>query len=70
MHSSNLSKKPKSEILKHGYINIYSSLSDQEKRALSYKGKYKRTNPGWDDTLVMLDKAFKKLSNKLATKEG
>src|SRR3989344_278280 len=48
---SNLQEKPKSKILKHGYINIYSKLTGQEKRQIYYKTLYKKNNPEWNQSL-------------------
>ena len=58
---SNLQEKPKSKILKHGYINIYSKLTGQEKRQIYYKTLYKKNNPEWDESLVYLSKKFKEI---------
>ena len=55
---SHLKLHPKSKILKHGYINIYSELGDQESKGLYYKEFFKENNPDWDDTTIILKKWF------------
>jgi SAM-dependent methyltransferase len=41
------------------YLKIYSRLTSQELRQLEYKRKYKKINPSWDDSLIILCKLFK-----------
>ena len=48
-----------SKILEHGYINIYSDLSAQERRQVHFKTLYKSENPGWDDSLIFLTNRFR-----------
>ena len=57
---SALQKRPKSKVLKKGYINTYSSLTPQEKRQIHYKTLYKRDNPGWDESMVYLSREMRK----------
>lgn len=56
---SKLQEKPKSKILKHGYINIYSKLTNQEDRQIYYKTLYKKQNSDWDESMVYLTKKLK-----------
>jgi ubiquinone/menaquinone biosynthesis C-methylase UbiE len=42
-----------------GYLKIYSQLTPQELRQLKYKEKYKKINPAWDDSLILLCRLFK-----------
>ncbi len=53
-------KKTHSKILQRGYINVYSRLNEKEKRQLYYNTLYKKLNPGWDNTLIILCKEFEK----------
>ncbi len=63
---SDLKKKPKSQVLEKGYINIYSSLSQKEKSQVRFKTLFKEENPGWDESQVYLAKKFSQLkSNNL-----
>ncbi|KKS16748.1 MAG: methyltransferase type 11 [candidate division WWE3 bacterium GW2011_GWC1_41_7] len=59
--ASPLQHQPKSVILEHGYINVYSELNPKEKRQLSYKRRYKKENPSWDETMVYLSHRFSEL---------
>jgi SAM-dependent methyltransferase len=61
-----LQRNPKSKVRKKGYINIYSKLTNQEKRQIYYKTLYKHQYPDWDETLVYLSK---RLSTFLSGKE-
>ena len=56
---SKLQLKPKSKVLKKGYINIYSELTLQEKRQIFFKTLYKKENPEWDESMVYLSKKLK-----------
>jgi len=56
-----LQSNPKSQILEHGYINIYSELNSKEKRQINYKLLYKSKHPGWDETQVFLSGKFNEL---------
>ncbi len=60
--TSFLQHSPKSKIIEHGYINIYSKLNPQEMRQISYKRAYKSKNPNWDETQVFLAKKFADLT--------
>ncbi|HUW21832.1 MAG TPA: class I SAM-dependent methyltransferase [Candidatus Bathyarchaeia archaeon] len=40
------------------YLKIYSRLTPQELRQLRYKERYKKANPLWDDSLIILCKIF------------
>jgi len=40
------------------YIKVYSQLTPQEERLLHYKRLYKKINPKWDDSLIILKKFF------------
>lgn len=40
------------------YIKVYSQLTPQEERQLHYKRLYKKINPKWDDSLIVLTKLF------------
>ncbi|KKQ98459.1 MAG: hypothetical protein UT24_C0004G0082 [Candidatus Woesebacteria bacterium GW2011_GWB1_39_12] len=60
---SKLQEKPKSRILKCGYINVYSKLTGQEERQIYYKTLYKKNNSEWDESLVYLSKRFKEIVN-------
>ncbi|MEN9389784.1 MAG: hypothetical protein RLY61_868 [Candidatus Parcubacteria bacterium] len=57
---SPLKTNPVSQVLKSGYINLYSQLSSSELRAIHYKEIYKVSNPTWDETQVLLSKEFRK----------
>lgn len=48
----------RSKILQKGYINTYSVLNEKEKRQLYYNTLYKKLNPNWDNTLILLCKVF------------
>jgi ubiquinone/menaquinone biosynthesis C-methylase UbiE len=41
------------------YLKIYSQLTPQELRQLNYKELYKKLNPKWDDSLILLCNLFK-----------
>lgn len=58
---SKLQQNPRSEILKPGYINIYSDLNPKELRQHNFKSLYKKQNPKWDETLVYLSVKFEEL---------
>lgn len=64
MTLSSLSEKPRSRVIKNGYINIYSQLNAQEQRQVRFKELYKTCHPDWDETLVFLTEQFRKLSPK------
>lgn len=54
MLKSSLKINPKSKVLRHGYIKVYTTLTPQEEKGLRFKEKHKEFNPGWDDSLVIL----------------
>lgn len=56
-------KQPRSKILKKGYINIYSQLNSQESRQLFYNCEYKKLNPKWDNSLILLCKKLGRKEN-------
>lgn len=58
MPVSKLMKNPKSQILEKGYVDVYSKLTPQEKRGLFYSREYKKLNPDWDDTRILLCQYF------------
>ncbi len=58
---SSLQFNPKSKIVEHGYINVYSILNPKERRQLEYKRQYKKANQQWDETQEYLSKQFDKL---------
>ncbi|MBI4225805.1 class I SAM-dependent methyltransferase [Candidatus Roizmanbacteria bacterium] len=58
MRVSSLARRPKSKIREKGYINIYSKLTPQEKRQIFYNRRYKKLNPSWDNSLILLCKTF------------
>jgi 2-polyprenyl-3-methyl-5-hydroxy-6-metoxy-1,4-benzoquinol methylase len=61
MKTSRLKTNPKSKILEKGYINVYSELNGKEKKQLSFQREYKRLNPEWDQTNIILNSKFEKL---------
>src|SRR3989344_1238122 len=44
--------------IERGYINIYSKLRPQELRQIFYSREYKKINPSWDDTMILLAHEF------------
>ena len=58
MEKSKLSESPKSVILERGYINVYSQLNVKERRQLFYNREYKKLNPSWDNTMILMCKMF------------
>lgn len=53
MPQSQLQLYPKSVIRERGYINVYSDLTEQERRQLAYTRKNKQLHPDWDSTTVL-----------------
>lgn len=49
---------PKSKVLERGYINVYSNLTPQERRALTFNRQYKQRHPCWDNTTIQLCQEF------------
>lgn len=47
-----------------GYFKIYSPLSPQELRQHRFRERYKKINPSWDDSLILLCKLFKPFAKK------
>ena len=62
-------KTAKSKVLEEGYIKIYSVLSPKEKRQIFFNREYKKLNPSWDNTHIVLcslfDRAVSDLSHPL-----
>lgn len=55
---SALQHNPRSKVLDGDYIHIYSTLTPQERRQLSYKRRYKKERPQWDDATIRACAAF------------
>lgn len=47
-----------------GYLKIYSPLSPQELRQHHFRERYKKINPTWDDSLILLCKLFRPFVRK------
>jgi len=62
---SELQLNPKSQVVEHGYINIYSYLSQQERRQIFFNTEYKKNNPNWDNTMVLLCKEFQTILQEI-----
>lgn len=58
--------KARSRILEHGYINIYSELNTKEKGQIFYNREYKKLNPNWDNTTILLCKKFEDVLKELS----
>lgn len=55
---SQLASHPRSRVLERGYINVYSELHPNERRALEQQRLYKRNHPSWDNTSIRLCQEF------------
>lgn len=62
-----LQDNPKSKVIEKGYINVYSELNIKERRQLSFKRRYKKENPLWDETMVYLSNVFASLCKQDST---
>lgn len=62
MKKSQLQIRPKSVVMKKGYLNIYSRLNAGERRYVDYNCEYKEIDKGWDNTFVRLCKWFGEIS--------
>lgn len=60
----------RSKIFEKGYINVYSELTNQERRELFYQRKYKELNPAWDQTNIVLCQYFDKYGGKTVLDAG
>ncbi len=65
MRKSKLQKSPKSKVLEKGYLNIYTALTDSERRQLSFSRKLKKIKPSWDNTTIILCKKFEEVLESL-----
>lgn len=54
----------KSTILEHGYINVYSVLTLQERRQLDFVRRYKILHPKWDATTIRMCQLFEGVLKK------
>jgi SAM-dependent methyltransferase len=54
-----------SKPLQRGYINVYSSLTPQEQRQLSFVRRYKVLHPDWDSTTIVQCKLFESVVGSL-----
>ena len=59
----------KSKIIEHGYINVYSELTKEEKRQLYYNREYKKLSPLWDNSLILMSNYFEKTRNLLGKRK-
>lgn len=59
MSNSILQHSPKSQVLEHGYINIYSQLNSKERKQVAFKSRFKKDTPTWDETMVFLSQYFR-----------
>lgn len=64
---SKLKNHPKSRVIEHGYLNIYTDLNSKEKRYITFNSLYKKLNPAWNNTMVLLVDKFK---NSLKTNKN
>lgn len=58
-------KRSISRPLERGYINIYSNLTSQERRQLSFVRRYKILKPSWDSTTIIQCRLFESIAGSL-----
>ncbi|MBI4093184.1 MAG: class I SAM-dependent methyltransferase [Candidatus Kerfeldbacteria bacterium] len=51
--------KQRPQVLEHGYLNVYSRLTPQERRQLYFKRLYKQQHLWWDDSTILACRILK-----------